>query len=164
MEKCINKNHSQKFLTVITCCTELFNGMISTKTVRIRRLFEIQLKAFQTSIPAVREFKTFLTCGLNITAGNIPTITYPRGKFKTFSVLVRTGTNTVQVATCTARYLIAGIILLGTLATFVYTMCSEAPCAINFFVDSCQHVLYPPVLKSLQLLLYHLYIRNANSI
>ena len=121
--------------------------MISTETMGMCGVLKIQFETFGARVPAVRRFETILTCGLDIAVGNITTIAHTRGKFKNFTVLCRTGTNTVQVATCTPRCLIAGIILFGILMPFVYTVRTYAPCAPDFFINSRQHVSNPPVLK-----------------
>ena len=81
---------------------ESLNRVILAKASGIRRFFEIQFETFGARVPAVRRFETILTCGLDIAVGNITTIAHTRGKFKNFTVLCRTGTNAVQVATCTA--------------------------------------------------------------
>ena len=76
--------------------------MISTETMGTYGVLKIQFETFGAGVPAVRRFETILTCGLDIAVGNITTIAHTRGKFKNFTVLCRTGTNAVQVATCTA--------------------------------------------------------------
>jgi hypothetical protein len=76
--------------------------MISTETMGTCGVLKIQFETFGARVPAVRRFETILTCGLDIAVGNITTIAHTRGKFKNFTVLCRTGTNAVQVATCTA--------------------------------------------------------------
>lgn len=138
--------------------------MISTKTIGTCGVLKIQLEMSHVLIAAVRCLETGITNRTDETARNRPAVSQTGWEIKDLSVLGCTSAHTVQVATCTPGCLIAGIILLGTQDPFVYTMCSETPCAINFFLNSRQHVSNPPVLKSLQLILYHVYIRNANFI
>lgn len=121
--------------------------MISTETMGTCGVLEIQLEMSHVLIAAVRCLETGITNRTDETARNRPAVSQTGWEIKDLSVLGCTSAHTVQVATCTPRCLIAGIILFGILMPFVYTVRTYAPCAPDFFINSRQHVSNPPVLK-----------------
>ena len=109
----------------------------------------------------MRRFETIFTCGLDIAAGNIPTIAHTRGKFKNFTIFCRTCTS------CNLEIQIPDrrnnpVWHSDALCLHSANVCTV--CTRFFYQFSSTCIKSSCIKKVLQLLLYHVYIRNANFI